>query len=1122
MECEARQHARGAPVVVGTLLAALLATLGLLVCAVCSNSWCIISEFLFITLGLREVPMKQMAVSLAFLQAVALAGLLVAHLTRAEPLPARGQSLCTAVGAFSVVSSVMVMCPDIAQGTATRFAVHFAPALHLLALAMATWAAFLIAPVVVSRLRCASGAVSGSSRLCLACLVYSGVLVMAAMLLLPLVIERTSTGIIRGQMPRKPRLIAHRGLSRAAPENSLEGIEVASEAGMYGVEFDVAVTRDGVPVLLHDRTFRRTTDIDSVFPGRARDDPSHFTSQELSRLTLSRWCNRQCDGPLDEEIERTFNEARVPTMAQALESAQRQRLHAIWDLRKPSNEHAGDWMDIILNVTMASTAVDRSLVWWLSDGMSERARSAGFKRACPVKPGHWERAEGRQCDVLNMHHAVSVEELQRAKKSGAWVNVYVVDTEWLFSQLWVLGVDSVTTTNPFVMARMHKPAYTLDLWTYRSLWALADLVTLLVVTGRLLVVLGDEEQRLRALFGPPVIAPPSAWTPATAPPQPQQPRTILPPTVTSKAPGPPASLGLAPGGPLPSAERVAELEKRLREKDDELRELKRLVVRLQDVVLEERPMHEAAPRLEQVMGGSAAARSLDVSALSSFSTTPSRTLLASESSDSDLFTSGPPSPSEPFGEPFLPSSLLSAPVPQAPLGAVSLPPVIAAQRVPPSVPVGPQVSPIQRPGMAQQPSMLSSPPPSRRATTAVPSLLPTPPPTSPGTPLPAAPLQPTAAPFIRKIKSPLVSPLMGPAGIPVVTLPVAAGVPAMPAMPPAVAAGMTRSRGDSDASEGSMGPTSPAALEEMKGQMYQLTKYQAGCRFLQRQLDDHGTPENVQLVFEEVYEHLPDMMVDPYGQYLVPKLMQHGTPPQRQAIVDKLLPDIVKYACNQYGSHGSQKMLVFLSPGQVQQVSEAIKPRMMELCKDVKGNYFVQAFLKLFPPDRTEFIYDFICENLMEVSGHKVGCTVVSKAVDCAPPAQLERLAQEVISRALVLMQDQYANYVVQHMITHTDLAPRIIRAAIGHIAFLSTQKFSSNCLEVAEEDLYAAMLREIMADKSLPVLLDDQFGNFVIQTALDTAGPEMHAQLVQKILPHIHEAHSPYAMHIQKKLLRV
>lgn len=56
-----------------------------------------------------------------------------------------------------------------------------------------------------------------------------------------------------------PQLIAHRGYPRRYPENTLEGIAAAIKAGACFVEFDVQITADGVPVLLHDVSLMRTT-----------------------------------------------------------------------------------------------------------------------------------------------------------------------------------------------------------------------------------------------------------------------------------------------------------------------------------------------------------------------------------------------------------------------------------------------------------------------------------------------------------------------------------------------------------------------------------------------------------------------------------------------------------------------------------------------------------------------------------------------------------------------------------------------------------------------------------------------------------------------------------------------
>lgn len=56
-----------------------------------------------------------------------------------------------------------------------------------------------------------------------------------------------------------PRCFAHRGGGALAPENTLAGIRLAAQMGFAAVEFDVMLSGDGTPVLIHDETLERTT-----------------------------------------------------------------------------------------------------------------------------------------------------------------------------------------------------------------------------------------------------------------------------------------------------------------------------------------------------------------------------------------------------------------------------------------------------------------------------------------------------------------------------------------------------------------------------------------------------------------------------------------------------------------------------------------------------------------------------------------------------------------------------------------------------------------------------------------------------------------------------------------------
>ena len=57
----------------------------------------------------------------------------------------------------------------------------------------------------------------------------------------------------------RPLIIGHRGASAVAPENTMAAFREAIATGSDGIEFDVRLSRDGVPVIIHDNNLRRTS-----------------------------------------------------------------------------------------------------------------------------------------------------------------------------------------------------------------------------------------------------------------------------------------------------------------------------------------------------------------------------------------------------------------------------------------------------------------------------------------------------------------------------------------------------------------------------------------------------------------------------------------------------------------------------------------------------------------------------------------------------------------------------------------------------------------------------------------------------------------------------------------------
>jgi glycerophosphoryl diester phosphodiesterase len=87
----------------------------------------------------------------------------------------------------------------------------------------------------------------------------------------------------------KPTVIAHRGASVYAPENTLASIDKAAKLGFTWVENDVQRTKDGELVVIHDDSLQRTTNVEDVFPGRAPWKVKDFTAAEIARLDAGSW-----------------------------------------------------------------------------------------------------------------------------------------------------------------------------------------------------------------------------------------------------------------------------------------------------------------------------------------------------------------------------------------------------------------------------------------------------------------------------------------------------------------------------------------------------------------------------------------------------------------------------------------------------------------------------------------------------------------------------------------------------------------------------------------------------------------------------------------------------------------
>ncbi|MFJ9632850.1 glycerophosphodiester phosphodiesterase [Streptomyces sp. NPDC091280] len=120
-----------------------------------------------------------------------------------------------------------------------------------------------------------------------------------------------------------PTVVAHRGASAYAPENTLASIDKAARLGFQWVENDVQRTKDGELVVIHDDSLQRTTDVAKVFPDRAPWKVKDFTAAEIARLDAGSWF-----GP-------AYTGTRVPTLTQYMREVEHNDQSLLLEIKNP-------------------------------------------------------------------------------------------------------------------------------------------------------------------------------------------------------------------------------------------------------------------------------------------------------------------------------------------------------------------------------------------------------------------------------------------------------------------------------------------------------------------------------------------------------------------------------------------------------------------------------------------------------------------------------------------------------------------------------------------------------------------------------------------------------------------
>ncbi len=231
------------------------------------------------------------------------------------------------------------------------------------------------------------------------------------------------------------RVIAHRGVSSLAPENTIAAFAKCLEVGASWFEFDVRPLQDGTLAVIHDDTLGRTTS------GTGLVHETTFST--LRRLDAGIWFGDQ------------FRFERVPELTSVVELLNETRLSANLEL-KPPLPHLREAVceavervaskiknpNKLLVSSFDSKVLERLSMFDLAYILDAAALRADFR-------GYMDRAKSMGCKAIHPeHHGVTEEMIGAMHEEGFEVNVWTVDDVARARELESWGVDGIITNVP--------------------------------------------------------------------------------------------------------------------------------------------------------------------------------------------------------------------------------------------------------------------------------------------------------------------------------------------------------------------------------------------------------------------------------------------------------------------------------------------------------------------------------------------------------------------------------------------------------------------------------------------------------------------------------------------------
>ncbi|KAJ9447312.1 Pumilio domain-containing protein C6G9.14 [Diplonema papillatum] len=289
-----------------------------------------------------------------------------------------------------------------------------------------------------------------------------------------------------------------------------------------------------------------------------------------------------------------------------------------------------------------------------------------------------------------------------------------------------------------------------------------------------------------------------------------------------------------------------------------------------------------------------------------------------------------------------------------------------------------------------------------------------------------------------------------------------------------------------------------------------------------------SSPAWLETVVDTILQNLDDfvgLVTHKHATDAVRELVEVSTPAQREKLLEAALPDLIEICDSNYGCEVLLQLVGRLAdgPAAVMLINKMGEDVVTIMTSHTARKLFVKVLMRRYAQETMQPLYDAVLHNLLVIARESKGCVTMKRLVDLSTPEYKICLYNRILECSELLIPDQYGNYLIQHVIDSPETAHVVAEKIAENMVANATNKMASHvierCTQMGTAKTLALLVGRILDPDCLPRIIKDQYGNYIVQDAIEKAPANLVIAIKNAVAPYVGD--SQFGHKIEQKINR-